>query len=376
MSREHSRPTAFEDLLLRTTLRRDDTHSAYAGLTWPERISTMQTLERYAIARAALAGILSGVVAALGVRFAAPLWVENPSGVAPQLPYYGLTLGISGLATVIEIGFLFWDGVRTAVRVGAVAGSLDGEATSQVEDVASMHLSLARAGIETPPPRTPWRGIDPLAESSRLRILLFALLYKAKVAGTSAVVKGLFRRAAGRVAGRALARSVVELAAAPVFAVWNAVVCRRIMRDIRFRALGPHLAQRVLERTFPGTLRAERPEVQQAALFALRWSIVSAGRRHPNLVLIGHEMFSSATVSLPPRADRELEAALMAFDERNRARMFEFMLQLLALTGRVSWSERRTLSRIAVQLGESACEARLRAHGRSMLDGSLLEAPH
>ena len=38
-----------------------------------------------------------------------------------MLPYYGMTLGISGGATIVEIAFLFWDGSRSALHIGAVA---------------------------------------------------------------------------------------------------------------------------------------------------------------------------------------------------------------------------------------------------------------
>ena len=369
-----SPPSTLEALLLRAAGSPRTEDAASADARWGLRVERMRRVERGAMLRAATAGAACGLVSAIGVQLAEPLWLENPSGIADQLPYYAATLGVSGAATVAEIGFLFWDAVRSALHIGRLSGPLAGGTAIPAPSAEAVRLSLARAGLETPPPRSAWRGIDPLAESSRLRILLFAMLYKLKVAGSSAVVKGLFRKAAARIGGRAAARSVVELAAAPVFAIWNLLVCRKVMREVRVRALGPHLAQRLLDDTFPRGAGAESPQVQETALLALRTAIVAAGGRHPNLELIGHALFESTGRELGPRAPDELRAALEQMDATQRDRLHAFHLGLVALSGRADRRQQRVVRSLEPAGVPRDGVARVRTLQQEMFSGRYLDA--
>lgn len=337
-------------------------------------ISRMISIERGVMFRGALAGAACGCACALGVELAEPLWIENPKSFWDMLPYYSLSLGIGAVATVFEIAFLFWDGARSAVAMGSLAEVLKED---ENEDLEKMELSLLRAGLETPPPSTVWRGIDPLFQSSRLRILIVTLLYKLKIAGTSALVKGLFRKIVARLSGRVVARSVVELAAIPVFAMWNAFICRKVMREARVRALGPSFAEEVYEIAFPKGFSCLDEAVQKACIMTIREQIVATSSRHPNLARMGYKLFTNDSVTHLDEADQGgLASTLSDLESSERKMVFEFLLVICALDGKVCTKERRMLRRLGPVVGLDSAEAinRAKSYAESVMDGRTLRS--
>ena len=92
--------------------------------------------------------------------------------------------------------------------------------------------SLVRAALELPNPREPICGVDPYARTPRWKLTLLAIGYKLKVGVTSFLLKVFLRRLLGRAALRVL----IPLAAIPVYATWNTLVTRWVLRQARIRA--------------------------------------------------------------------------------------------------------------------------------------------
>jgi tellurite resistance protein len=353
----------------RALLKLAGTRESEGALSREARIERIKEIERGVVWRGALAGAVSGLAAAGGVQLADPLFIETPAHWSDMLPYYGVTLGISGGATIIEIAFLFWDGARGALHIGVVADSLDAEGETEL---GTMEMTLLRAGLETPPPRTLWRGIDPLATKSRARLLLFSLLYKAKVGGTSAIVKALVRKIAARLGGRTVARSVVELAAAPVFAIWNAVVCKKVMREARIRALGPSAVEQIYEQCFPRGFGSCSTDEQKACFLVLREEIVAAGRRHPNVTRMGYRMFVNTSYEFDPEDPETFDQVLERLSEAESERVVNFALMLAVLDGNLTRNEKNLATEMARRAGIEDADARLQAHLEAVENGGLL----
>ena len=81
----------------------------------PEERSELRGIERWMVIRAAIAGALSGLIAALAEVQAGPLLGVDPDAatMGQQLDFWLLVGPVIGIATVFEIGFLYWDALRS-----------------------------------------------------------------------------------------------------------------------------------------------------------------------------------------------------------------------------------------------------------------------
>jgi hypothetical protein len=306
-----------------------------------DELRELRRIERNAVLRAALAGALSGAASAAaaiwGQRFLGP--EGTPLSAADGVKFWAVVASVTVVASALEIGFLFWDALRsvhamaTAAGLGLGQGLLSGEQ----REVA---LSLARAALELPNPPRRTYGIDPRRESVRWVVALSALLYKAKIALTTFLLKVVLRSLLGRVVARAL----FELVAIPVTALWNAIVCFLVVREARLRAMGPSAASELVARAFAA--ESPSPAGRAAAFRSVASAIVRTQDFHPNhlaLVRVLAERLGAIDfeeVDDSARYLREL-ATLPANDQR-------FALDLLViaavLDGRLTRAERRLLA--------------------------------
>jgi hypothetical protein len=242
-----------------------------------ERRALLQ-IERRTVGRAALAGALSGLVCALpAILMTAPI-AHAP--VAHMLRYYGVLVGVIVLASIVEIAFLYWDSLRSVHQLAHAAG-LDLSDPALAQNNTSALWALARAALESPNPPDAVPGVDPLREASKWRVFAATTLYKLKVTISGFLAKVLVRR----LLGRAATRTVLELLAVPVTAVWDAVVAWLVVREARLRVLGPSAAHE-----FADLLLADGAQLSHALKQCCVRAVGSAAVRsedlHPNLVAL------------------------------------------------------------------------------------------
>ncbi len=236
----------------------------------------LRRVERGVVLRAALAGGLSALASALAER-----WAEASFGASPETfelgwyaRYWGVVGGVTLVATLFEILFLYRDSLEGVHRLSHAAGLRIFEAGDSQSVVAS---ALARAALELPNPlETPYH-IDPHREVSKPRLLVATLLYKAKVGLTTFLLKLLLRR----LLSRAAVRVWLVFVSVPVTALWNGVVAFRVVREARVRAMGPSAARDLTARLF-AQAGALTPEGRVAALRAVGACVVSSFDLHPN----------------------------------------------------------------------------------------------
>ncbi|MDP3275340.1 MAG: hypothetical protein Q8Q09_09115 [Deltaproteobacteria bacterium] len=239
----------------------------------PRERALLRTIERNAIARAAAAGALSGLVCALPSML---LGHHAVGDMGQQVSYWAAVGLVTVVASIAEILFLYWDGLRAVHDLSRAAGlSILDE--GDADDVLGFLRSLTRAALELPDPPEALEGLSPLREAPKLVLVLSSLAYKAKVVLTGFIVKALIRRALGRAATRA----VLELVAMPVTALWDAVVCWMIVREARLRVMGPSAAIELTDLLLPSP-EGLSDGARDGVLRAVGASVVRSRNLHPN----------------------------------------------------------------------------------------------
>lgn len=234
---------------------------------------------RWAVIRSAAAGALSALVAAAGIWFGDLYFAPDPISptTGQRVLYWSFVLAIAGGAAVIEIGYLYFDALRSVLWMAQAAGlPLVDEQKRSVD--MKMAGGLARAALELPNRAEPKHGVDPLREASKWRIIGYSLAYKGKIAVTNFMLKALVRRAMGR----AGVRGAIELIAVPVTAIWNAVVTWLIMREARLRIVGPFAGAELVEELWQKA--SPTSPQREGAVRAVAAAIVRSADLHPNLV--------------------------------------------------------------------------------------------
>lgn len=202
---------------------------------------------------------------------------EDGATLSQLATYYGIIFGVTGVAAVLEIGFLYWDALRSVHDLSRAAGLrlFEGDDDDEQAEIAA---ALARAALELPSPPKGVFDIDPLKESNRIVLAFAALVYKLKIGVSNFVLKALVRRALGRAAVRAW----LVFMAVPVTALWNGIVAFIIMREARLRAMGPSAAKAFAHIILAGEPLSEAGRL--AVLRAVGANIVRTQELHPNLV--------------------------------------------------------------------------------------------
>ncbi|MBM4776182.1 MAG: hypothetical protein GQE15_00645 [Archangiaceae bacterium] len=255
----------------------------------PTERAAMRAVARGAIIRAAIAGAISGLISAGAEVWATPLAPEGtPLWSAGSLKFWAIVGGATAVASVAEILFLYWDILRSTHELARAAGLELFGANRKASD-AALADALARAALELPNPIDDPRGINPRRESSKMRLLLASLAYKAKVGVTNFLMKMLLRRVLARVLVRGTLQTLLPFVGVPVTALWNGLVTWWVLREARIRAMGPSASQELVDLIF-----ADAPSLSDegriSAARAVAASIVRTQDLHPNLTALLDEV--------------------------------------------------------------------------------------
>jgi hypothetical protein len=338
----------------------------------------LRRVERGAIARAALAGAISTVIAAaVEVTIAQPLLGRRPRLATweDQGRFYAVVALATVVTSILEILFLYWDGLRAVHRLSREAGL---DLFPNEDDDKALAGAMARAALELPNPTAMLFGVNPHREASRLRLVVASLVYKAKISVTNFLMKALVRR----MLGRAFVRGWLPFVAVPITAAWNGFICWLIMREARIRAMGPSLV-------FASGITLS-PIARTAALRAIASSIVRTEDVHPNLAALFYEV-ARRVDRLPrergraiatdddgdlddPRVFLERVAGLAPDEQR-------IVLQILAIAsiidGRLTRAEKRLLEEARTACGlppERLSIPAIDGLRRAFVDGDLIDS--
>ena len=242
----------------------------------PDERKALRRVTRAGITRAAIAGALSTIASGTAEIIARNiLHPEVNTSWDVQVKLWSAIAGATAAASVVEIGYLYWDGLRTVHELAREAGLElfpEGERTAVAQ-------AMARAALELPNPTAAVFGVDPRREASKLGLFFASIVYKLKISVSNFLIKALVRRAFAR----AFVRAWLPLVSVPVTAAWNGIVAWLILREARARAMGPSAAIEMIGVLFENV--TDLSDLGRAAsLRAVASSIVRTRDMHPNLV--------------------------------------------------------------------------------------------
>ncbi|MCK5899110.1 MAG: hypothetical protein KAG06_08565, partial [Methylococcales bacterium] len=195
--------------------------------------------------------------------------------------YYGLII-LSML--IIEMSVLFWLSLKTLHALVCLTGHHptlnDPKKLLKEDNVSNI---LARAALEIPDPVVHYLGIDPLKNAPKTKLLIFSLLYKAKVILSGLVVKFLLVR----VFGKSGSRLGFTWVAIPITGLWDAYVMYKVAKESRLRLFGHRLAQHIASNILqPSLIDRLSPIAREASIRAIATTMVLSQNYHPNMLVL------------------------------------------------------------------------------------------
>lgn len=304
----------------------------------PVEREALRRVARGAVARAAIAGVLNAIATGFGEIYALQHLGPMPeqATLLQRLSFWGV-YGIAAIVfAILEIAYLYWDGLRAVRKLSLVAG-LDLRADENQE----VALALARAALELPNPPEPVLGVNPHREASKAQLLVASIVYKLKISVTTFLFKAMLQRALGRFATRHL----LAFAAVPVNALWNGLVCWTVLREARIRVMGPSAALEMLDVVLAKE-PTPRPELVAAIHHAVGSAIVRTRELHPNHVAMLRAVRQRLGDPMDGVEIDDSVAFLKALPQLQKAER-RVVLRVLAaaaiLDGRLARAERRLL---------------------------------
>ena len=197
--------------------------------------------------------------------------------------YYYLILAlITVLLLMVEIGTLYWLGIKSVHTLAHLTG-YEGEADSHLPLEYDVKKMMVRSALELEDPMVEYLGIDPSKYMSKKWLVIKALLYKAKIALTSIIVRFALRKIALRYG----MRFNFIWVAIPITAIWDAVVMYRVIQDAKLRLFGYHLSQYISEEIITDKfLEPYSHSVKEGAIRAISTVMVLSKNYHPNNIIL------------------------------------------------------------------------------------------
>ena len=315
-----------------------------------ERLRLIKREEKMICIRAALYGVLSGLGIVGATYLATPLEPDNSSELYQRALYYALVISIGVLLTMIELVFIYIDTIHTARNIAIISGIRptiigDDEATDE------LIISLMYAGLKAPNSHVPMYGIDPREYTNKAVLVFGIAAHKSKIAITRIILKVLYRRILVRVGGRTASRAVIETASIPVFAIWNFIVVKQVMKEIRIRTTVPILLDDLVNEIYPNGFDALTITQQKACMLAIKSQVTGVADFHPNVnmffeKIMGSELDENAKIIGDDFT--RLEDILSSMNEVDRKVVLHTFGIVCGIDGRIKRRIRAESKRIAL----------------------------
>ena len=325
-------------------------------------VSELRRFERGAIIRAGLAGALTGLAVAMGalvVDYVDALGDNQVTRFILNYPEIFLTI-VATLVTIAEIAYLYVLGVRTICELSE---RTEKTRLATVQD-QSWELDLTSLALEIPFSTDPVFGINPMRETSPLKALMISLAYKAKISISTFIAKALVKR----VLGRGVARSIIELATVPIFAVWNVLIFVWVLRKVRMVLIGPRLIRELALLAFPNSDYTPNDDFHGCMATALGVLIVQKGELHPNAARFLDYLMQSFELKEGDFSDKRevLHEQISHLNPQDQLRLFRSCLILAVLDGNYKKREENLLANIALRLNLEWSTAEVKRYSNSL----------
>lgn len=237
----------------------------------------LRTNHRHMVSYGCLFGFCSSLCTALSENVATYLLntngIENPDTGEPSSPteIKGFALIVFCtllICSVIEISTLYLYALRHVMQTAHAAGL---RLTPLNRDRTHIAQFLVQAALEMAHHNNVVHGVDPLKDSrqhGKCLVILFVVLYKAKIALTSFLLKIALKRLVSRDA----AKYAVPYMAVPATMLWNALISHGVMKQAELRSIGIATAVELFDSILneSASRSVETPTEELSALFKLQ----------------------------------------------------------------------------------------------------------
>ncbi len=199
------------------------------------------------------------------------------------VPYYILYGSVLASMLLIEMGVLFWLGLKTVYSLACLTGHNQATKGSCLPGDDAVPNILARAALEVPDPVIHYLGIDPLKHLSKSKLFFVAFLYKAKVLLSGLAVKFVLIR----FFGKGETRAAFSWVAVPITGLWDAFTIYKVAREARLRLFGNKLAAHIVNDMLTDTfIEKISPKAREGSIRAIATMMVLAQNYHPNMLIL------------------------------------------------------------------------------------------
>ena len=200
---------------------------------------------------------------------------------------YSIFLLVIAIFSTIEIFILYKLGFF-AINLIAKSVNLDFKNSENLY-VMSLDDVLSRLVLEISEPNAKLFGIDLDEHIDKKHKIMLAILYKAKIIITNAILKALLRRV---ITTNSL-RTYINYISAPVTGFWDSIITYFIVKEAKFRVASYLYLDELLEQKKRFLQSLDR-DTKELILLSIAYAIVSNRHYHPNLqflLLKTHRVF-------------------------------------------------------------------------------------
>jgi len=266
------------------------------------------------------------------------------------LYYYGLLSLVTLFFLIIEVGVLYWLGIRGVHTLSYLTGYND-EEDSTLPPEYDVKNMMVRSAFEIEDPAIEYLGIDPQKYVSSHWLFIRTILYKAKIILTTIIVKFFLKKLAMRYG----VRMGFIWVAIPVTAIWDAIVMYRVIQDAKLRLFGYHLSKHIAQEIITDKLlNSYSNDIREGAIRAVSTIMVLSQDYHPNNVLLLIRLNENLAIKEEKNYD-DLNIFLAylnraSLDEKHLLRTLSGMAAVF--DGKMKKEEKRALEEIFGEEGE------------------------
>ncbi|HIG20188.1 MAG TPA: hypothetical protein EYQ78_05395 [Candidatus Poseidoniales archaeon] len=337
--------------ILRYLLSDNDTELVDRNSPFDERLRLIKREEKLICIRAGIYGVLCGI-SIVWITYLARHF--EPSDLTADLKatafYFAITIGSGIILTMIELFFIYVDTIKTARKIALISGLRP--AIIDDDDVTDeLIVSLMYAGLKAPNSHSPMYGINPREHVNKIVLIFSMAVHKSKVAISRIILKSLYRRVLVRLGGRTVSRAVIETASIPVFALWNFIAVRRVMKEIRIRVTLPLLMNDLQENLLPNGFDNLTKMQQKATLLAIKSQVTGVADFHPNIKLFVERIFAGSyheNEDVFENIDGNLEQILKSMSAEERRIPLRIFCAVCGMDGRLKRRVRAESKRLSI----------------------------
>lgn len=295
---------------------------------------------------------LSGLIGALAVLLYYAPFHQFPSFFEIgkfQLSFFGFSLEITPMSISFNLLCLFIElfllSVINIEMVHEITRNL--KFKNEKSDFIEMHkIELVNLSLENFKSKEREIGIDPFAEMSGFRIIIFIVFNKIKAFLSNLLVKILVRK----LAGRYVLRLYTDLVGMPIYFFWNAFACREVYRRTIFYYYSQNLINFTID--YINSKHGSREEFKPILYELLATVAVKKRELNSSHFAFSYKLLDQFQVPFQKKYDlqKNFIDALKKFPNELTSDLLLLFVTGMIIDGSINRTEKKELDRIRKEL--------------------------